>query len=171
MNSNQSYDDMQSLVCLPPGTSLAGSVPALHGGSAAARPKGWRRIALFWSVSGGTVLSVLGFVAMILFQQYSDSLAELRNDLKHFNETSAEFSRKESVRNRFATVQGHIKELQAATQTNAVRDARMVQLEQELKTMLEEHKEMSREIQRLRERLATVEGRQSASRASLPVNR
>src|SRR6516165_5262271 len=56
--------------------------------SVSASPQKKNRLSLFWKISGGTILSVSGFVAMLLFEQYNNSLAELRNDLKHFNETS-----------------------------------------------------------------------------------
>src|SRR5438045_2895195 len=57
--------------------------------------KGKGRSAFIWGISG-TVLSAAGFIAMALFEQYNDSLNELRRDLKHFNETSAELVKKES---------------------------------------------------------------------------
>ena len=44
---------------------------------------------LLWGM-GGTLLSAVGFIAMILFEQYNSALSELRNDLKHFHETSSE---------------------------------------------------------------------------------
>src|SRR5690348_16980119 len=56
-----------------------------------------KRAALWWSL-GGTLLSGLGFVALMLFEQYNASLTELRNDLKHFHECRAELVTKESFR-------------------------------------------------------------------------
>jgi chromosome segregation ATPase len=135
---------------------------------------------LFWSVSGGTVLSVAGFVAMIGYQQYSDSLAELRNDLKRFNEARAELVTKDSLRERFNSMKEHIKELREAnlnglreSQTvnlaNHARDTQIGQLEKQVKSLEDDRKEMAQELQRLRERLAAVEGRQAAIPIPAPV--
>src|SRR5581483_8167626 len=59
--------------------------------------KGKRRGTLLWGISGGTILSALGFVGLALFEQYNSSLTELRNDLKHFNEISGELVKKDEL--------------------------------------------------------------------------
>src|SRR5262249_34385196 len=72
-----------------------------------------RRAALWWSL-GGTLLSGLGFIALMLFEQYNASLAELRNDLKHFHECRAELVSKESFRKMRDHLKDCFKELHAA---------------------------------------------------------
>jgi hypothetical protein len=128
-----------------------------------------KRFSWWWGLSGGTILSALGFVALALFEQYNDSLTELRNDLKHFNETSGDLVKKEEWRNRMNHIRSSFKELQTANLANVAREGRFDHLEQQLKSWTEEKAEMAREVQRLRERLANVEGRQAAVPIVLPV--
>jgi hypothetical protein len=111
---------------------------------------------------GGTALSVVGFLAMILFEQYTGLMSELRNDLKHFNETSSEYVKRESFQKCKEQVRECLKELQASSIARG-------QLEQELRTSEKVREELARELQRLRERLAYVEGWQTARPKSSPV--
>ena len=115
------------------------------------------RAAMIWGV-GSTVLSVLGFMAWGLFEQYNGSLAELRADLKHFNEASSTFVKKDSMtrlREQFKTQFG---EMQAMAASNK-------QLDAELKASERAREAMVQELIRMRERLAFVEGRQSVAPA------
>jgi hypothetical protein len=123
--------------------------------------KGKGRIAFIWGISG-TVLSAAGFIAMALFEQYNDSLNELRRDLKHFNETSAELVKKDSMRRCFDQLKECFKEVHASAAARA-------QLERELRASEEERKELTHELQRVRERLASVEGRQAATAVVVPL--
>jgi hypothetical protein len=123
--------------------------------------KGKARTALIWSI-GGTVLSGVGFIVLALFEQYNDSLTELRHDLKHFNEMSADLVKKEGLRRCMGRVKTCLKELEA---THVAR----IQLQHELRANDQERKELNRELQRLRERLAMVEGRQAATPIVLPT--
>jgi hypothetical protein len=140
-----------------------------HCGPHSAAPRKEKRFSLWWGISGGTILSAVGFVALALFEQYNDGLTELRNDLKHFNETSADLVKREDLRNRMTNIKAGVKELQAANLANVAREARVGHMEQQLKADAEERKEMARELQRLRERLAGVEGRQAAAPVVVPV--
>jgi hypothetical protein len=141
--------------CPPPG--------AAHGHPSSSR-KGWR--ALFWGISGGTILSAVGFIALALFEQYNDGLTELRNDLKHFHLTYSDLVKKESLQRWMEHTRDSIKEiqkeLQATAAARALRELRLAQLEREIKEREQERKEMEHELQQLRERLAGVEGRQAA---------
>jgi hypothetical protein len=122
-------------------------------------PKGIRRGALLWGI-GSTILSAIGLVAFALFEQYNGMLTELRNDLKHFNETSSEYVK----RDRFVRVIDQLKEQSKELQASCFARA---QLEQELRANERAREETVRELQRMRERLAFVEGRQTLS-ADLP---
>jgi uncharacterized membrane protein YhiD involved in acid resistance len=113
---------------------------------------------LLWGV-GGTVLSVVGFVAMLGFEAYNGMLSELRTDLKHFNETSSEFVKKESMQRFRDQMKEYVKEVQA------VNGARL-QLEQELRVSEKMRSEMTAELQRMRERLAYLEGRHAATQGT-----
>ena len=145
------------------------------------RPKGWRRLVLFWSVSGGTVLSIVGFVALTLYQSYSDSLMELHRDLKHFNETSADYVKKSSLQNRMTWLKDNFKDirdaeantakdLEGVRAANIRREERMKVLEEKLQAFDAERKTLGAEVQRLREELAKVEGRQEAAHSAVAPN-
>lgn len=114
-----------------------------------------RSRAFLWGM-GGTILSVLSFVAMIGFEQYSGMLSELRNDLKHFNETSADYVKKDSFQRFRDLLRDCYKQTQAANLARA-------QLEEELKESKKARQDLERELQHLREQLAYVEGRQMAA--------
>jgi hypothetical protein len=120
-----------------------------------------RRTALFWGISGGTVLSIVGWVGLLLFEQYSASLSELRSDLKHFNEVSGELVKKESFRKIVDKLLECTQELQASRLS---RDA----LDRELKASERSRRAQATELQRLRVRLASVEGRQAATPTFIP---
>jgi hypothetical protein len=128
-----------------------------HGGG---RPSGSTRRALWWGIAG-TLLSGLGWVCLMLFDQYNAGLAELRNDLKHFHEARAELVKKETMHKVFDHLKDSFKELQASA---AAREA----LQQQLKDSEKGRRVMAREMQRMRERLAAVEGRQAATTVAVP---
>jgi hypothetical protein len=128
-----------------------------HGGG---RPSGSARRALWWGLAG-TLLSGLGWICLMLFDQYNASLAELRNDLKHFHEARADLVKKETMRKVFDHVKDCFKELQAS---NVAREA----LKQQLRDNEKSRRVMARELQRIRERLASVEGRQAATPVVAP---
>jgi hypothetical protein len=171
----------------PPGPSInpafadAHHYPGPHGDHPAS-PRKRRLATLLWGFSGGTILSAVGFIALALFEQYNDSINELQRDLKHFNEVSADHVKKEDLRHRMSHVMDALKALQAmdvnltkelhGTHLAAtVRDARLVQLEQEVKRIDDERRDLVKELQRLRERLAMVEGRQAAMSPGVPLKK
>jgi hypothetical protein len=98
-----------------------------------------------------TVLSAIGFIGLALFEQYNGMLSELRTDLKHFNETSSEYVKKDKLQKCWERLKECSKELTAS----AVARER---LEQELKSNERTREDMAKEMQRLRERLAYLEG-------------
>ena len=118
-------------------------------------PKKRGRGPLLWGM-GGTILSAVGFIGLALFEQYNSMLSELRSDMKHFNETSGEYVKKESLQRFRDQVKERMKEV------SEFRAAR-TQFEQELKASEKAREEMARELQRMRERMAFLEGRHTAS--------
>jgi hypothetical protein len=124
-----------------------------------ARPR-QGRFSWFWGVSGGSILSVLGFLALTLYQQYNDSLTELRNDLKRFNITCGDLVKKDEMHNRMTHLYTKLKEL---GDNHADGKSHLMLVEHQLKVSEEERRELMHEVQRLRERLAAVEGRQSVA--------
>jgi len=148
------------MVAACPAASLnAHHAPALHG------LHGKGKWAIVWGVLG-TVLSTLGFVAWALFEQYNSNLNELQRDLKHFHEASGDLVKKESLQRCYNKLAESTKELQAST-------ASREQLMRELEIAQKNQREMERDVQQLRERLAAVEGRQSAAPVivTVPVDR
>jgi septal ring factor EnvC (AmiA/AmiB activator) len=101
--------------------------------------------------AGSTLLSAAGLLGLALFDQYNGLVSELRADLKHFNESSAELARKEELRR----LRDQLKEV--ARDINVV-SADRSRLEQELRASEQARADQAREVQRLRERLAYVEG-------------
>jgi hypothetical protein len=119
------------------------------------------RGALLWGM-GGTLLSAVGFIGLALFEQYNGMLTELRNDLKHFNETSVEFAKKDSLQRLRDQLKERFKEMD---QSNVMRE----RLAAELRASERAREEMARELQRMRERLAYLEGRQAATAVAAPA--
>jgi hypothetical protein len=105
---------------------------------------------LLWG-AGSTILSAAGLVGLALFDQYNGLVGELRADLKHFNESSADLAHKDELRR----LRDQLKEL--TRDVNAV-SADRTRLEQELRASEQARADQAREVQRLRERLAYVEG-------------
>jgi len=142
-----------------------GEPPALPGKPSSPPPsflgRGRRRTALLWSV-GGTIFSAVGFIALALFEQYNDSLSELRHDLKHFNEMSADLVKKESMRRFVTNIKNCYRELQEAKASRKL-------IERELRESETDRRELMHELQQLRERLASVEGRQAATPLVVPA--
>jgi hypothetical protein len=146
----------------PPSSAGAPVAPAKSAGlQIGPLLRGRRRTALIVSI-GGAVFSAIGFIGLALFEQYNDSLAELRHDLKHFNENSGDLVKKESLRR-------YRDQLKKCSQE--VREAREAQLLMNSERTASEaaRKEAARELQLIRERLAAVEGRQAATAIPVPM--
>jgi hypothetical protein len=116
--------------------------------------KGRKRRALVWGITS-TALSAVGLIALALFEQYNGMLSELRTDLKHFNETASEYVKKDKLQKFWDMMKECSKEIDAS---NAAR----AQTERELKASERAREDMAKEMQRLRERLAFVEGMKMA---------
>jgi hypothetical protein len=119
----------------------------------------WRR--LLWGV-GGTDLSAIGFIALALFEQYNGVLSEFRADLKHFNETTSEYVKKESFQRFREHFRESMKELTEAELTR-------VRLEQELRASEKAREELALEPRQMREHLAFLDGRQTTTPKTVPV--
>ena len=119
-----------------------------------------RRTAIILGL-GSSLASVLGFGALTLFEQYNSLVSEMRNDLKHFNETSSEYVKRDHFQHYRDQVKAAIKELQ---ETNVAK----YRLEQELKASEKVRTDTAEELRRLRERLAYLEGRHSTLAGNPP---
>lgn len=150
--------EQSHLVCYREDTVTSPVAPPNPNSAAAVAspfPGGRTRTSLIWGV-GGTVLSVVGFIGMIMFEEYNSLMLELRGDLKHYYETSGELVKKDSFHKLRDRVIDCCKDVQAA---NAAR----VQLEQELRASEKARDELARELRQMRERVAFIEGWQTAT--------
>jgi hypothetical protein len=171
LKQENSEMEQNGLVCLPGSAHSSASGNITHHTSEPANHphsphhpalQGIKGKGLIWGV-GGTILSVIGFVALALFEQYNGMLTELRNDLKHFNETSSEFVKKESVLRFREEMKACRNEIQASSAARTI-------LEQELKASEKARDDMAHELQRMRERLAFIEGRQTKAAATASID-
>ena len=120
------------------------------------------RVSVFWRLFGGTLLSIAALVCITVYQQFNSSLTDIRNDLNRLTQERAELVKQEAFNGRMTSVWSSIKDLQTANTATAALTEKISLLEKQLKASDDERKEMARAYQQLRERLATVEGRQSA---------
>jgi DNA repair exonuclease SbcCD ATPase subunit len=149
------------------------------------------RIALFWKVCGGTLLSIGAMICVTAYQQFNNSINDLRNDLTHLNtdlrkdlgrlsETHGDLVKKDEFGTRMRSVWDGIGTLRQSRDELATLKERCSvlldlykageeerrQLTQEIQRLREhqageqQKKELVQELQRLRERLAGLEARQ-----------
>jgi hypothetical protein len=128
--------------------------------------KGEERWPVLWRVFGTTVLSIAALIAITLYNQVTAGLNELRTDVQRCAAGSGEVVKKEEFSGRLQELNGRtsaawnsLKDVQTA-QASALAQ-RSALLEQQVKAGEDERKELARELQRLRERLAALEGRQT----------
>jgi chromosome segregation ATPase len=195
---SQSRSDRQSP--LAPSTPLLAEMlrQSAEAGKAdlATRDRDEGRISVFWRIFGGTLLSIAALVAVTISQQLTANLAELRNDLNHLNadlrkelgrlsETQGDLVKKGEFAGRMRSVWDGIKEVQGGRKALTTLKERCSLLSELFKSGAEERRQLSRELQRLREqkagaderrelvrelhalreRLATLEGRNAAAPA------
>jgi hypothetical protein len=98
-----------------------------------------------------TLLSAIGLIGLALFEQYNGMLSELRADLKHFNETASDYIKRDRFEKCLERLKECMKEVRAS-------EAARERLDHELKTCERTREVLARDVQRLRERLAYVEG-------------
>jgi hypothetical protein len=135
---------------------------------AAPPPPSEEKISVFWRVFGGTLLSIAALVCMTIYQQFSASLTDLRAGINHLNEFYADVVKKDELKTHSNAIWTSLKELgndvlPLKTQTTVIQG--------QLQAIEQERKDLAREVQQLRERLATLEGHHtglSSVKASCP---
>jgi heme exporter protein D len=163
----------------PPTNGILMAAETLRSTALAGTPvtpaKGEERFSVFWRAFGATLLSIAALVVITLCQHFSSSLTELRSDLGHLNqelrkdmarlsESHGHLVQKEEFSTRIMSVWNSIKELQMLSSTVAALKEKALVRDEQLRHQ-EERRELVRDLQRLRERLATLEGRQEAAPA------
>ena len=78
------------------------------------------------------------------------------------NEAQGDLVRKDEFNTRLTSVWNSVSQAQALKDSVVSLQERVQAREQQLKAAEDEHKELVREVQKLRERLAVLEGRQAA---------
>lgn len=140
------------------------------------------RVSVFWRIFGGTLLSIAALVVLTICQHFNNVLnelrgdlgrlndelrkdmshldADLRKDLGRLNEVQGEGVKKEEFNSRLKSVWDGMKEVQVlSTAVTALKERDMIR-EQHLREE-NDRKELVRELQLLRERLANLEGKQA----------
>jgi hypothetical protein len=132
--------------------------------AAAPAARGEEGTPLFWRIFGTTILSIAALVAVTLYQQLSGAVAELRVKCQAISESSGDLVKKDEYNSHNLAVANSLKEVQAnnAAALDLWRE-RARELERQIKLDKDEYKqqlrELARESQRLRERLAVLESR------------
>ena len=144
------------------------------------------RMPLFWRVFGGTILSILALAVITVCQYFNGVLGslrgdmgrlnedirkemshletDLRKDLGRLNEAQGRVVKIDDFNSRLKSVWDSIKELQTLSVTVSALKERDLLREQHLREE-NERRELVRELQLLRERLANLEGKQAAAAA------
>jgi hypothetical protein len=141
-------------------------------GEPVATAKAEERLPVFWRVFGATLLSIAALVVITLCQHFASSLnevraelghlsADLRRDLTRLSESQVHLVQKEEFNTRLTSVWNSLKDLQALGAVVAALREKSLVREEQLRHE-DERKELTRELQQLRERLALLEGRQQA---------
>jgi chromosome segregation ATPase len=121
------------------------------------------RISVFWRLFGGTLLSIAALVAITIYQQFTSSLGELRNNLNSLNESRGDLVKTDDFNTRMAALWTSLREVETTSAAVSALKERSDLMEQLLKQNEEERKELCRELQQLRERLVVLESRQAAT--------
>lgn len=127
--------------------------------------RGEEQIPIFWRIFGGTLISIAALVAITLYNQFNNGLNELRAEIVRLKEQNGDLVKKAELREQAASLSTGLKDVQAAQAGVTALRERSLLLEQQLKTAEDERRELAREVQRMRERLAAVEGQQAGPRS------
>src|SRR5262249_42958266 len=123
------------------------------------------RMALFWKVCGGTLLSIGAMICVTAYRQFNNSINELRNDLTHLNtdlrkdlsrftQTHGELVKKDEFGTRMRSVWDGIGQLRQSRNELATLKERCSVLLDLYKAGEEERRQLTKDIQRLREHQA-----------------
>ncbi|MFO0808319.1 MAG: hypothetical protein U0746_06825 [Gemmataceae bacterium] len=117
------------------------------------------RISLFWRVFGGTILSITALIVINAYQSLGANIHELRSDLSRLRESAGDFIKKDDFNARHATMWTSLREAQQLSAPITALTGKVVALEQQIATAEVERRELIKELQAFRERLAKLEGK------------
>ncbi len=122
------------------------------------------RIPLFWRIFGGTLLSIAALIVVTLYQQFTSSMNEMRNDIVRLHEGQGDVVKKEEFNSRLTTLWTGLSDAKAAgAGVAALRDKETLH-DQQIKQSDDDRKELLRELQQLRERVARLEAQQASAK-------
>ncbi len=127
----------------------------------------------FWRICGAALVSVTAMVAVTLYIQLSNQLGTLRAELNALRGQNHDLVRKDDYNSRNLAIAATIKEVQASNSAalELWKERALVQ-ERLMKSVQDEYKqtvrELEREVQKLRERLAVLENKESESSKPKP---
>jgi hypothetical protein len=132
------------------------------------------RISLFWRIFGGTILSIVALVVITAYQSVSNSIVDLRNSISHLNEMKADFVKKDENAASRTRTWDRITEIQkeaaaanaSAQQSLTALQEKSVARDQQLKQIEDERKELLKEVQSLRERVARIEASKAPAKTA-----
>ena len=118
--------------------------------------------AVSWRIFGSTLICVTAIIAVALWVKYTNNIDSLRGDVKDLRAQGGELLRKEEYHARQMSVAVGVKEVQ--TKNSTAHDywrLKALSQERQLKALRDETnatiKDMERQVQQLRERLAALE--------------
>jgi hypothetical protein len=131
------------------------------------------KVSLFWRIFGGTILSIVALLVITAYQSVSNSINDLRGGISHLNESKADLVKKDEYSAAKTRTWDKMTEIEKATcaatsanqQALAALQEKTTLRDQQFKQMDDERKELLKEVQSLRERLARVE----ATKAPVPA--
>jgi DNA repair ATPase RecN len=128
------------------------------------------RISLFWRIFGGTILSIVALVILTACQSVYSSIRDMQKDIAHLNEGKAEFVRADEYSatrtkawERMADIQ---KDISAQSMPISQLKDRVVQLEEQCKTLGSDRKDAQELSATLKERLTQFEQQLTAVKTS-----
>jgi hypothetical protein len=122
------------------------------------------RIPLFWRIFGGTLLSIAALVVVTLYQQFTSSINEMRNDMVRLHEAEADAVKKDEFNSRITTLWTGLSDAKAAGAGVAALREKETLHDQQLKQSDDDRKELLRELQQLRERVARLEAQHASGK-------
>jgi len=134
--------------------SAAGFAPSL-----APPQKAEEKLPLFWRVFGGTMLSIAALVCITVYQQFNTGLYDLRKEINAQHEARADLVKKDELNTRLTPMWASLKDAQTANGEIAALKERCTGLQEQLKAVENDRKQLSTEVQQLRDRLGLLEGR------------
>ncbi len=171
--TSEDYQDKDTARHCAPAMTLL-TAEALRG--SASRPadpptKGEERMSLFWRVFGGTLLSIAALVLLTFYQQFSGSLNELRADILRLNEARGDLVKKDELNSRMTTVWNGLNDAKSGGASLPALREKQAQQDQQLKQLEDDCKDLLREVQLLRERVAKLEGREAGVKPAAAMSR